>query len=63
MIEPETLRHDDFNGFFEARTQALLAMMSKAMGKSLTVEASEGLANGKAQRNGLSLQWRMGKLS
>jgi hypothetical protein len=63
LIEPETLRNDDFDAFFERRTGALLAMIGKAMGKSSTVEASEGLAHGKAQRNGLSFPWRMGKLS
>lgn len=60
LIEPETLRRDDFEAFFECRTGALLAMIGKAMGKSSTVGESEGLANGKAQRNGLSFQGRMG---
>jgi hypothetical protein len=59
LIEPETLRNDDFDGFFEARTQALLAMM----GKSSTVEASEGLANAKAQRKGFYSKRGMGELS
>jgi hypothetical protein len=63
LIEPETLRNDDFEAFFEERTRVLMAMIGKAMGKSSTVEASEGLANGKAKRNGLSFQGRMGKLS
>ncbi|WP_041780253.1 hypothetical protein [Allocoleopsis franciscana] len=63
LIEPETLRNDDFEGFFEARTQALLAMIGKAMGKSSTVEASEGLANGKAQQNGFYSHNGMGELS
>jgi len=48
LIEPETLRNDDFEAFFERRTAALLAMIGKAMGKSSTVEAYEGQANGKA---------------
>jgi hypothetical protein len=60
LIEPETLRNDDFDAFFEERTRVLMAMIGKAMGKSSTVEASEGLANGKAQPKGLSFQSRMG---
>jgi hypothetical protein len=63
LIEPETLRNDDFEGFFEARTQALLAMMGKAMGKSSTVEVSEGLANGKGQQNGFYPERVAGELS
>jgi hypothetical protein len=34
-IDPEMLRHDDFEGFFVARTQALMELIAKAMGKSL----------------------------
>jgi hypothetical protein len=33
LIEPELLRANDFEGFFEARTQALLNLISTAMGK------------------------------
>ncbi len=62
LIEPETLWNDDFDGFFEARTQALLAMMGKAMGKSSTVEVSEGLANGKAQQNGFHFGRGIGEI-
>jgi hypothetical protein len=56
IIEPETLRNDDVEAFFEKRTRALLAMMGKAMGKNSTRAESDGLANGKAQRNGSSFQ-------
>ncbi len=63
LIEPETLRNDDFEAFFEERTRVLMAMIGKAMGKSSTVEASEGLANGKAQRNGFYSHNGMGELS
>jgi hypothetical protein len=46
--------------FFEERTRVLMAMIGKAMGKSSTVEASEGLANGKA--SGMDVfSGRMGK--
>jgi hypothetical protein len=33
LIEPETLWNDDFEGFFAARTQALLDLIGKVMGK------------------------------
>jgi hypothetical protein len=56
IIEPETLRNDDVEAFFEKRTRALLAMMGKAMGKNSTRAESDGLANDKAQRNGSSFQ-------
>ena len=63
LIEPETLRNDDFEAFFEERTRVLMAMIGKAMGKSSTLEAFEERANGKAQLNRLSFQERMGKFS
>jgi len=44
LIEPTTLWDDDFEAFFELRTQALLDLIGKAMGKSLELEASEGQA-------------------
>lgn len=34
LIEPELLRRDDFEGFFEERTRQLLRMVEKVMGKS-----------------------------
>ena len=37
-IDPQTLRHDDFEGFFVARTQALMELIGRAMGKNLAVE-------------------------
>jgi hypothetical protein len=37
-IDPKKLRHDDFEGFFVARTQALMELIAKAMGKNLAVE-------------------------
>ncbi len=46
-----------------AATLARGLMIGKAMGKSSTVEASEGLANGKAQRNGFYSHNGMGELS
>lgn len=33
LIEPEFLRNEDFEGFFEARTEALLGKLDQAMGK------------------------------
>ncbi|MEP0885187.1 DUF262 domain-containing protein [Trichocoleus sp. ST-U3] len=33
LIEPTTLYNDDFDAFFEARTQAILARFGRAMGK------------------------------
>jgi hypothetical protein len=40
-IEPEFLRQDDFEGFFAARTKALMELIGKAMGKPLIVEPFE----------------------
>jgi hypothetical protein len=40
-IEPMMLRSDDFEGFFVARTQALMELITKAMGQHLTVEPFE----------------------
>jgi hypothetical protein len=36
------LRRDDFEGFFVARTQALMELIAKAMGKSFPGRAFEG---------------------
>ena len=33
LVEPEHLRNDDFEGFFEARTPALASLVARAMGK------------------------------
>jgi hypothetical protein len=35
LIEPTTLYSDDFEAFFEARTQAILARFGRAIGKDL----------------------------
>lgn len=35
-IDPETLRRDDFEAFFQARTKALLELIGEAMGKCLS---------------------------
>jgi len=35
LIEPTTLYNDDFEAFFEARTQAILARFGRVMGKDL----------------------------
>ncbi len=40
LIDPTLLRADDFEGFFEARSQALLTKVEKAMGKPARVEPS-----------------------
>jgi hypothetical protein len=41
-IDPEMLRRDDFEGFFVARTQALMQLIAKAMGKSFPGRPIEG---------------------
>ncbi len=41
-IDPEMLRRDDFEGFFVARTQALMELIAKAMGKSFPGRSFEG---------------------
>jgi hypothetical protein len=45
VIDPETLRKDDFEGFFQARTKALLTLISQAMGKCLETEFFEDLGS------------------
>jgi hypothetical protein len=52
LIEPATLWNDDFEAFFELRTQALLDLIGKAMGKSVELESLEG----QAQSNGNGYQ-------
>ena len=44
-IDPETLRQDDFEGFFQARTKALLELIGKGMGKPLYWESLENLGS------------------
>jgi hypothetical protein len=41
-IDPHKLRRDDFEGFFVARTQALMELIAKAMGKSFPDQSLEG---------------------
>lgn len=42
-IDPGRLRNDDFDGFFEARRQALIARIKRATGKSVVMDiADEG---------------------
>lgn len=38
-ITLETLRCDDFEAFFQARAEALMELISKAMGKNLSLES------------------------
>jgi|GEM_PF-1308455 hypothetical protein len=57
QIEPETLWHDDFESFFETRTRALLARLSKAMGKTSTPEMPQALGKGEVQPNYNALLW------
>jgi hypothetical protein len=45
-IDPSTLREDDFDGFFRSRSDALLALVSTAMGKEAIREAIEVEAAG-----------------
>jgi hypothetical protein len=40
-IDPATLRADDFDRFFKARSEALLGKIEKAMGKAIAREAVE----------------------
>jgi hypothetical protein len=40
-IEPSTMRMDDFQRFFDDRQKALLGRIARAMGKSITQEATE----------------------
>ncbi len=40
-IDPQKLRRDDFEGFFVARTQALMELIGKAMGKSFPEQPVE----------------------
>lgn len=42
-IEPSLLRANDFNGFYAARKQALLGLITKAMGKTLSPQYEAAL--------------------
>jgi hypothetical protein len=46
------LRRDDFEGFFAARTRALMSLIGKAMGKPLNVEPFEASAGEYNNGNG-----------
>jgi hypothetical protein len=46
LIEPTTLHNNDFEAFFEARTQALVARINRAMGKDLAGESLPENGNG-----------------
>lgn len=54
-IELEFLRQDDFEGFFAARTKALMELVGKAMGKNLILEAFEPSVAEYKNGNGSSL--------
>jgi len=54
-IEPEFLRQDDFEGFFAARTKALMELIGKAMGKPLIIEPFEPSVAEYKNGNGNSL--------
>ncbi|GIU92982.1 MAG: hypothetical protein KatS3mg011_1888 [Acidimicrobiia bacterium] len=41
LIEPQHIRNDDFESFFEARSKALLDVIQKAMGKTLERDPTE----------------------
>ena len=41
LIEPEHLRNDDFDAFFDARMRALSEIVANAMGKPVVPEAGE----------------------
>jgi hypothetical protein len=49
-IDPETLRRDDFEAFFAARTTALMKLIEEVMGKSLIEASYQG--NTSSNRNG-----------
>lgn len=52
LIEPSTLRTDDFEGFFNGRMQALLCLISQAMGKQVVWEPQEEVQKVFALHNG-----------
>jgi hypothetical protein len=54
-IDPTTLRRDDFEGFFAARTRALMKLIEEAMGKCLTVEPFQESVAGYKNGNGNGL--------
>ncbi len=51
LIEPQTLWDDDFEASFELRTQALVDLISKAMGKSITPESTQVSGGKNRKRN------------
>lgn len=55
LIEPATLRNDDFESFFRTRTQALLEKLGKAMGKNLNRGGIEQTSNGSTSTSPIPL--------
>jgi hypothetical protein len=52
-IEPVTLRRDNFEEFFAARTHALMKLIGKAMDKCLTFASLEEISKGSQQKREL----------
>ncbi len=53
LIDPAPLRADDFDAFFQARSQALLEKIEKAMGKAIARKVVE--EEGEAVENEVEL--------
>ena len=49
LIDPALLRADDFKGFYQARKQALIGLIERAMGKAVVIESSEAPAEDSAE--------------
>ena len=57
QIEPETLWQDDFESFLETRSRALLAKLTKAMGKTSMPQMPQSLKKGEVEPNYNALLW------
>ena len=56
LIEPEHLRNDDFQAFFEARIKALAFLVSDAMGKPVVDEHGTNEKETEIEDNGIELE-------
>lgn len=51
LIDPQSLRTDDFQGFYAARKAALLVLIERAMGKSAIVASDDGVEEDEADHD------------
>ncbi|WP_366923202.1 hypothetical protein MFMK1_000056 [Metallumcola ferriviriculae] len=51
MINPDTLRQNDFNSFFKSRQNSLLKHIEIAMSKPIARDAAQSIEGGEDEKN------------